>query len=339
MNSPTYSAPESAIGSAVVFAATVYLARRQRKVGDVASMKAMIPHHSMAILTSSRALITEPRVRQLADNILAAQRSDAKLAKWSRSLPTCSIGKFLRDEQRALADSQKQAIKRTSPDHFFPPSENACAGRTVLGRGRRAVSPHVGHDGYRSTINRMPTSTRVHILGASGSGTTTLGRHLAAHLECPVFDADDFYWLPSDPPFRHKRTVMERLALIEPALAHHPSWVLSGSLASWEATLVPRFTHVIFLTLAPAVRLERLRAREVERYGADRLCETGDLHPPHVEFVAWAARYDVAGPEQRSLIAHEAWLAQLPTSIRVLRLDSALSPKVLVECCVQALAA
>ena len=41
---------------------------------------------------------------------------------------------------------------------------------------------------------------RIHILGASGSGTTTLGRALAARLQCPHFDTDDCFWLPTDPP-------------------------------------------------------------------------------------------------------------------------------------------
>ena len=124
------------------------------------------------------------------------------------------------------------------------------------------------------------------------------------------------------------------MALLEPELAQYPRWVLSGSLASWGETLVPRFTHVVFLTLAPTLRLERLREREVTRYGTDRLSATGDLHEAHVAFMTWAARYDGAGLEQRSLVAHEAWLRQLPPSIQVLRLDSALSPNTLVESCV-----
>ena len=41
---------------------------------------------------------------------------------------------------------------------------------------------------------------RIHILGASGSGTTTLGRALAERLQCPHFDADDYFWVPTDPP-------------------------------------------------------------------------------------------------------------------------------------------
>ncbi|NDV88581.1 DUF305 domain-containing protein [Aurantimonas aggregata] len=57
----------------IVFAGSLFLLRSQETVGDVAYMKAMIPHHSIAIMTSERAQITDPRVRQLADEILEAQ--------------------------------------------------------------------------------------------------------------------------------------------------------------------------------------------------------------------------------------------------------------------------
>jgi len=63
-------------GAAVAFAVFLYLARSQRTVGDVTYMKAMIPHHSIAILTSSRAQIRDPRVRKLADQIIAAQNRE-----------------------------------------------------------------------------------------------------------------------------------------------------------------------------------------------------------------------------------------------------------------------
>ncbi len=61
------------IAAAVVFAAALYLVRSQDTVGDVAYMKAMIPHHSIAVLTSERANIRDPRVRTLADQIIEAQ--------------------------------------------------------------------------------------------------------------------------------------------------------------------------------------------------------------------------------------------------------------------------
>lgn len=64
------------VGSALVFAATLFLVRSQETVQDVSYMRAMIPHHSIAILTSERAEISDPRVRELADEIIAAQRRE-----------------------------------------------------------------------------------------------------------------------------------------------------------------------------------------------------------------------------------------------------------------------
>jgi hypothetical protein len=63
-------------GSLAVFALSLWLARSQETVDDVAWMKAMIPHHSIAILTSERANISDPRVRELADNIIETQKSE-----------------------------------------------------------------------------------------------------------------------------------------------------------------------------------------------------------------------------------------------------------------------
>ena len=61
------------IGGVAALAAALFLVRSQETVGDVAYMKAMIPHHSIAVLTSERAEIQDARVRQLADEIIAAQ--------------------------------------------------------------------------------------------------------------------------------------------------------------------------------------------------------------------------------------------------------------------------
>jgi hypothetical protein len=63
-------------GAAIIFAGSLYLVRSQDTIGDVAWMKAMIPHHSIAILTSSRANISDPRVQKLADEIIAAQEKE-----------------------------------------------------------------------------------------------------------------------------------------------------------------------------------------------------------------------------------------------------------------------
>jgi uncharacterized protein (DUF305 family) len=63
-------------GAALVVVLGLLLARSQATVGDVSWMKAMIPHHSIAILTSERAQLSDPRVRALAGEIIEAQRRE-----------------------------------------------------------------------------------------------------------------------------------------------------------------------------------------------------------------------------------------------------------------------
>ena len=63
-------------GSLFVFAGSLWFVRSQETIDDVAWMKAMIPHHSIAILTSERAHIRDPRVRDLADGIIETQRNE-----------------------------------------------------------------------------------------------------------------------------------------------------------------------------------------------------------------------------------------------------------------------
>ncbi|MCY0092594.1 DUF305 domain-containing protein [Hoeflea ulvae] len=62
--------------SLIAFASSLYLVRSQDTVGDTAWMKAMIPHHSIAILTSTRANLSDPRVRELADGIIETQKRE-----------------------------------------------------------------------------------------------------------------------------------------------------------------------------------------------------------------------------------------------------------------------
>ena len=69
------------VGSIAVFSISLFLLRSQTLVDDTDYMQAMIPHHSIAILTSERAEISDPRVRKLADEIIEAQRREIKEMK------------------------------------------------------------------------------------------------------------------------------------------------------------------------------------------------------------------------------------------------------------------
>lgn len=70
------------IGSLLLMAGSLFLMRSQTTVQDTSYMKAMVPHHSIAIMTSERAEIEDLRVRKLANEIIVAQRKEIKEMQW-----------------------------------------------------------------------------------------------------------------------------------------------------------------------------------------------------------------------------------------------------------------
>ena len=160
---------------------------------------------------------------------------------------------------------------------------------------------------------------RLHIMGASGSGTTTLGAVLAARLGVDHLDSDDFYWMPTDPPYTTPRPIEARIDLLHERARPDHGWILTGSALKWGVSVEPLYQLIVFLQLDPAVRMGRIRAREIERYGA-RIEPGGDMAVKSREFLEWAESYDAAGPERRSLAAHEAWL--VTQTAPILRLNS-----------------
>jgi adenylate kinase family enzyme len=164
-----------------------------------------------------------------------------------------------------------------------------------------------------------PLPDRIHILGASGSGTTTLASAISQKHGHRHLDTDDFFWLPTDPPYRTPRPRATRLELLDSALAASRTWVLAGSLCGWGDPLIARFELIVFLFVPTDVRMERLRARELTRYGRDAIAPGGRLHQAHVAFLKWAARYDVADATERSRTLHDGWLAAV--DVPVVRLE------------------
>lgn len=167
----------------------------------------------------------------------------------------------------------------------------------------------------------MQLPNRIHIFGASGSGTTSLAREIARKHGHRSLDTDDFYWVPTNPPFREKRPHGQRLALLQQAILGLASWVLSGSLCGWGDPLIQEFDLVVFLVVPTSVRLARLRAREIARYGSEAIAAGGELHEAHVAFLEWAGSYDTGGLEMRSRALHEAWLAAVPGKVSRLEGD------------------
>ena len=158
---------------------------------------------------------------------------------------------------------------------------------------------------------------RIHIFGASGSGTTTLGRALAEQLGSIHLDTDDYFWVKTDPPFQRIRPLDVRVSMLGEAL-QATQWVLSGSVCDWGSHFSSQFDLAIFLSVPNDVRIERLRKRELERYGR-LLEEDEEFKKQNREFMDWAGRYETGGMDVRSRVVHEAWISILPCP--VLRLD------------------
>lgn len=154
----------------------------------------------------------------------------------------------------------------------------------------------------------------IHIFGASGSGTTTLGKKIADKLGYKHMDTDDYYWLPTDPKFTQKRPATERIALMKKDIEQSENVVISGALAGWGDPLIPYFTLAVRIELDQSVRIERLKQREKARFGS-RIEPGGDMYDQHLAFVEWAKTYDTGGVEHRSKMRHDAWQKTLPCEI------------------------
>jgi hypothetical protein len=94
------------IGAGLLMLLSLWLVRSQVTVTGVDYMEAMIPHHSIAILTSERAGIEDTRVRELADEIIEAQRREIKEMEW-----------LIEDIQsNGTVETEEEAAARPVPD-------------------------------------------------------------------------------------------------------------------------------------------------------------------------------------------------------------------------------
>ncbi len=161
----------------------------------------------------------------------------------------------------------------------------------------------------------------IHLFGASGSGTSTIGRFICDKLGYDFMDTDDYFWEATNPPYQVKRGVADRVALMRSDIARTDNAVISGSLVDWGDVLIPLFTLAIRVETDTAIRMERLKRREREHFGS-RIDIGGDMYETHRKFMDWAASYDSGDLNRRSKLKHDTWQKKLPC--RVILLDGSL---------------
>lgn len=168
----------------------------------------------------------------------------------------------------------------------------------------------------------------IHILGASGSGTSSLGRALQENYNYTHLDTDDYYWLPTNPPFIEKRSTEERLNLMRRDIGKSSQSVISGSLCGWGDALIPLFDLVVRLVVPAEERIFRLKKREYQRFGG-RILAGGDMYEEHQKFLQWASEYDNGDISMRSKAMHDEWQKEI--SCTQITLDGTLSPQSLMK--------
>lgn len=147
---------------------------------------------------------------------------------------------------------------------------------------------------------------RLLISGGPGSGCTSTAAAIGERLGVPVFDSDSYFHKPTNPPFQEQYTPEERRKLLGAVLNAESSWILSGSIATWDLeSLCP--THGVFLDISRGVRHERLMNRQRARFGS-RIDAGKDLHEEHESFLRWAAEYDDRRGSGRNSTTDRAFL-------------------------------
>ncbi|WP_254444102.1 AAA family ATPase [Klebsiella oxytoca] len=173
----------------------------------------------------------------------------------------------------------------------------------------------------------MTAINRIHIFGASGSGTTSIAKKLAERVKYSHFDTDDYYWRNTSPPYTVKYESVERKRRLSRSLTSCPQWILSGSLCGWGDIFVPLFDLVVYVSVDKDTRLERIRQRELLRFG-DAILAGGEQYDRYCAFMAWAGAYDTSPDITRSAERHRQWLANLTTPRLVITNDKTIDEAV-----------
>lgn len=167
---------------------------------------------------------------------------------------------------------------------------------------------------------------RIHIVGASCAGSTTLGKSLSALYNIPYFDTDDYFWAPSEVPFTAKRAPLLRNEMLKDDLDKTESFIVGGSLVSWGSEWKTKFDLVVFLYLPAEIRLVRLKNRELERYGTD-IYDNPERNLLFKDFISWAAKYDDPNFNGRNIKLHEDWIDTVKCPVIQIKGDSTIEER------------
>ena len=159
------------------------------------------------------------------------------------------------------------------------------------------------------------------IFGASGAGSTTLGKEAAKRLGFQHLDIDDYLWRwDTEIPLTVTRSPEERTERLMGDIKQHPDFVISGTIFSNSKLFEHLFDLAVFVSAPAEVCAERVRAREHARWG-ERVLPGGDMyqstrfHGDFNDYIVNAQRYETAEASKFGRKLHEQWISELPCPV------------------------
>jgi len=135
------------------------------------------------------------------------------------------------------------------------------------------------------------------IFGANGSGKTTLGRELARVLSFKHIDHEDYAFHESKIPYAKPRSEEECIELMLADIQEYGSFVLSSVTGNFGDKISSLYDFAVYLTVPHDLRIERIKQREVLRFG-DRMLKGGDMYAGQQDFHNFVSTRDLSRIDQ-----------------------------------------
>lgn len=160
---------------------------------------------------------------------------------------------------------------------------------------------------------------KIHIFGAAGAGSTTIGKLISERLAIKQIDVDQLTWDHTTRPYGKRLPRQLKIGRLHAEIATEANAIVSGSLCGWGDKLIEGFDTGIFLCVPTSERLRRISLRQTESYGADAIAVGGEYHDKHEALMTWAGLYDHSTTNIRSYAQHRQWMRKRRYPILTLR--------------------
>ena len=143
----------------------------------------------------------------------------------------------------------------------------------------------------------------IHVMGASGSGTSTIGGLLGKTLDFDVIESDFYKWKQTIPEFQIMRPIEESNALLMERITSSKNLIITGSLHSNPITH-KHIDLIIYLHCPTWLRIRRIKQRDIAT-GRNSLQAEGEVRENFLWFLNFAKNYNKLGSDIRSKASQE----------------------------------